>query len=86
LLKELNLPEGDHIPFKYFMNKNVFHVTQNTETRAIRIYVYIYAFVKKCIYVYCTVTREKAVKHTVTIKIRKWPHREILSASSSCCM
>jgi len=32
------------------------------------------------------VTIEKAAKHIVTSKSRKWPHRETFSASSSCCM
>jgi len=32
------------------------------------------------------VTIEKAAKHIATSKIRKWPHRETFSASSSCCM
>jgi len=37
-------------------------------------------------FLYCTVTAEKAVKHIVASKIRKWPHRETLSAFSRCCM
>ena len=36
--------------------------------------------------IYSTVTAEKAAKHIVAIKIRKWPHREKFSTSSSCCM
>jgi len=34
---------------------------------------------------YCTVTTEKAAVHIVASKIRKWPHRETFSVSSSCC-
>ena len=37
-------------------------------------------------FLYCTVTAEKAAKHIVTSIIKKWPHREILNASSSCCV
>jgi len=37
-------------------------------------------------FLYCTVTREKAVKHNAANTIRKWPHRETFRASSSCCM
>ena len=37
-------------------------------------------------FLYCTVATEKAAKHIVASKIRKWPHTEIFSASSSCCM
>ena len=33
-----------------------------------------------------TITTEKAAKHIVASIIRKWPHRETFSASSSCCM
>jgi len=36
-------------------------------------------------FLYCTVTAEKAVKHIVASKIRKWPHRETFSASSRWC-
>jgi hypothetical protein len=35
---------------------------------------------------YCTVTTEKAAKHIVANRTRKWPHRPIFSASSRCCM
>jgi len=35
---------------------------------------------------YCTVTSEKAARQIVTSVNRKWPHREIFSTSSSCCM
>jgi hypothetical protein len=38
------------------------------------------------LFLYSTVTAEKAAKHIVTSKIRKWPHRETFSASSICCM
>jgi hypothetical protein len=37
-------------------------------------------------FLYYTVTAEKAAKHIVASKIRNWPHRATLSASSSCCM
>jgi len=37
-------------------------------------------------FLYRTVTAEKATIHIVDSKIRKWPHRETFSASSSCCM
>ena len=35
---------------------------------------------------YRTATAEKAAKHIATSEIRKWAHRPIFSASSSCCM
>jgi hypothetical protein len=34
----------------------------------------------------CTVTAEKAAKHTATSNIKKWPHRQTFSASSRYCM
>ena len=37
-------------------------------------------------FLYCTVTTEKAAKHIAANMTRKWPHRPIFSASSSCCM
>jgi len=37
-------------------------------------------------FINCTVTIEKAAKHIATNTIRKCPHRQIFSASSSCCM
>ena len=37
-------------------------------------------------FLYFTVTTEKAAKHIPTSVIRKWPHRETFSVSSSCCM
>jgi len=46
-------------------------------------HVYMYAFEEQSINAYCTVTIEKAVKHIATSIIRKWPHRETFSASSS---
>jgi hypothetical protein len=36
-------------------------------------------------FLYCTVTTEKAAKHIVASKIRKWPHRGTFSASSRLC-
>jgi hypothetical protein len=37
-------------------------------------------------FLYHTVATEKAAKHIVANKIRKWPHRETFSASSMYCM
>jgi len=42
--------------------------------------------IKKQDLLYRTVTTENAAKHIVTSIIRKCPHRETFSASSSCCM
>jgi hypothetical protein len=51
---------------------------------------WIYINVTDCLILqhllYGTATTEKAVMHNVASKIRKWPHRPILRASSSCCM
>ena len=41
---------------------------------------------KRIQFLYCTVTTENAARHVVTSNIRKWPHRETFSTSSSCCM
>jgi hypothetical protein len=41
---------------------------------------------KRIQFLYCTVTTENAASHIVASIIRKWPHRETFSASSSCCM
>ena len=41
---------------------------------------------KRIQFLYCTVTIENAARHVVTSNIRKWPHRETFSTSSSCCM
>ena len=48
--KELKFSEGDHIQFKYFMNKNIIHIIKNSHTRAIHLYIYIYICLCKRIY------------------------------------
>jgi len=56
------------------------HVYQNTKRHTSE------AVLKHTKLLYRTVTAENAAKHIVASIIRKWPHRETLSASSSCCM
>jgi len=47
------------------------------------VYTHTYIFAEESIKIYCTVTIEKAAKHIAASIIRKWPHRETFSASSS---
>jgi hypothetical protein len=65
------------------MLTHIYHNTKRHNSSFNILRVYCYNMQQILLF---TVTAEKAVKHIATSKIRKWPHRQTLSASSSCCM
>jgi len=64
--------------------RTLFYYTYEKQAHA-NLYKRIYIRILKMICRF-TVTIENAAKHIAASKIRKWPHRLILKASSSCCM
>jgi hypothetical protein len=73
LVKELKMLCGDNLPMKCRFEVGF--------AKSVSLYGYRWQQI-----LYCTVTVEKAPKHIVANRTRKWPHRPIFRVSSRCCM